>query len=58
MSFLRESVINNTLNYIVLYKIIMRMITNIQDTKAYKLTSKLLYESFSSVKLCLKFAKI
>ena len=37
MSFLRESVINNTLNYIVLYKIIMRMITNIQDTKAYKL---------------------
>ena len=37
MSFLRENVINNTLNYIVLYKIIMRMITNIQDTKAYKL---------------------
>ena len=37
MSFLRENVINNTLNYIVLYKIIMRMITDIKDTKAFKL---------------------
>lgn len=37
MSFLRENIINNTLNYIVLYKIIMRMITNIEDTKAFKL---------------------
>lgn len=37
MKFLKENILSNTLNYIVLYKIISRMITNIEDTQAFKL---------------------
>jgi len=36
-SLLRESFISNALNYVVLYKIISRMIRPIKDTQAYKL---------------------
>ena len=37
MKFLKENILNNTLNYIVLYKIISRMIVRIEDTQAFKL---------------------
>ena len=36
-SLLRESFISNALNYVVLYKLISRMIRPIKDTQAYKL---------------------
>lgn len=36
-SILRESFISNALNYVVLYKLISRMIKPIKDTQAYKL---------------------
>lgn len=36
-SLLRESFISNALNYVVLYKLISRMIKPIEDTQAYKL---------------------
>ena len=36
-SLLRESFISNALNYVVLYKLISRMIKPIKKTKAYEL---------------------
>ena len=36
-SILKEGFLSNALNYVVLYKIISRMITPIQKTKAYEL---------------------